>query len=79
MARDGGGFAAVLDDRVGHVLAAVELAARDDHVGTLLGQQFGDGLTDATAGAGDESDFAVEVEQLSLGHGFSLLWAAGVQ
>jgi len=29
-------------------------------VGVLLGQQFGDGFTNATAGAGDEGDPAVE-------------------
>ncbi|MNG21819.1 hypothetical protein D3C84_1062270 [compost metagenome] len=73
MAGNGGGLAAGGDDGVGDVLAAFELAARHDHVGALLGQQFGDGFTDATAGAGDESDLAVEVEQLSLGHGIPLL------
>ncbi|MCY1180435.1 hypothetical protein D9M73_208770 [compost metagenome] len=72
MAGDGGGLAAGGDDGVGDVLAAFKLAAGDDHVGALLGQQFGDGFTDATAGAGDESDLAVEVEQLSLGHGIPL-------
>jgi len=51
------------DVDVGDVLAAVEFAAGDDHVGTLLGQQFGDGFTDATAGAGDESVLAAEVER----------------
>ncbi len=73
VAGHGCGLAAGGGDGVGDVLAAFELAARDDHMGALLGKQFGDGFTDATAGTGDESDFAVEVEQLSLGHGFPLL------
>ena len=42
-------------------------------MGTLLGQQVGDGLADATAGAGDESDLAVEVEQVGLGHAVFLV------
>jgi len=42
---------------------AVEFAVGDDHVGALLGQQFGDDFTDATAGAGDESVLATEVER----------------
>jgi hypothetical protein len=41
-------------------------------VSALLGQQLGDGFTDAAAGTGNESDLAVEVEQLSLGHGVPL-------
>src|SRR5690606_4614942 len=68
MAGDGGGLAAFRDDGVGHGLAAFDLAARDDHMGTLLGQQSGDGFADAAAGAGNESDLAVEVEQVGLGH-----------
>ena len=69
MAGDGGGLAAVGDDRIGHVLATFELAARDDHMGALLGQQLGNGLADTAAGAGNKGDLAVEVEQLGLGHG----------
>ncbi|MNE52835.1 hypothetical protein D3C80_1475270 [compost metagenome] len=72
MAGDRGGLAAVGNDRVGDALAAVDLATRYDHVGALLGQQLGDGLADAAAGAGDEGDLAVEVEQLGLGHGLFL-------
>jgi len=70
MAGDRGGLATVGDDGVGDFLAVVDLAAGNDDMGALLGQQFGDGFTDATAGAGNEGDLAVEVEQLGLGHGF---------
>ncbi|MNN62446.1 hypothetical protein D3C81_1777470 [compost metagenome] len=42
-------------------------------MGALLGQQVGDGFADAATGAGNEGDFAVEVEQVSLGHGLFLV------
>jgi len=47
----------------------LDLAAGDDHMGTLLGEQLGDGFADAAAGAGNEGDLAVKVEQGGLGHG----------
>ncbi|MCY1551506.1 hypothetical protein D9M68_878420 [compost metagenome] len=73
MAGDGGGLATLCDDGVGNGLAALDLAAGNDHVGALLGQQLGDGFTDAAAGAGNEGDLAVEVEQSGLGHGVPLV------
>ncbi|WP_446730913.1 hypothetical protein [Pseudomonas sp. SST3] len=41
-------------------------------MGALLGQQLGDGFTDATAGAGNKRNLAIEVEQVGLGHEGSL-------
>ncbi|MNP33309.1 hypothetical protein D3C76_1265410 [compost metagenome] len=61
------------NDRLGDLLAAVQLAAGDDHVGALLGQQVGNGFTDAAAGAGNEGDLAVKVEQVGLGHAVFLV------
>ena len=44
-------------------------------MGALLGQQFGDGLTDAATGSGNKCNFAIKVEQLSPGHVDSLVVA----
>ena len=62
-----------IGEAIAHLLATVELAAGHDHMGTLLGQQVGNGLANAAAGTGDESDLAVEVEQVSLGHAVFLV------
>ncbi len=59
MAGDRSGLAARGVDGLGNRLAAIELATGNDHVSTLLGQQFGDGFTDAPAGAGYEGNLAV--------------------
>src|SRR5690606_21557760 len=71
VAGDRSGLAAGSVDGVGNRLATVDLAAGNDHVRALLGQQLGDGFADAAAGAGNEGDLAVEVEQVGLGHTFS--------
>ena len=68
----GRSLAARCNDGVGDCLAVFDLTAGDDHVRTLLGQQLGDGFADAAAGAGYQSYFAVEVEQLGLLHGLIL-------
>ena len=73
------GLTAVSDDGIRDFLAVVDLAARNDDVSALLGQQFGNGLADTTAGAGNESDLAVEVEQLGLGHGLFLSYERPVR
>ncbi|MNE86801.1 hypothetical protein D3C80_1839330 [compost metagenome] len=73
MAGNRRGLAAGGDDGVGDLLAAVELAAGNDHMGALLGQQVGNRLADAATGTGNKGDLAVEVEQLGLGHGLFLV------
>ncbi len=77
MTGDGGGFAAFGDDGIGDMLATFKLAARNNHMGALLGQQLGNGFADATAGTGNKGDLAVEVEQLGLGHGYFPCFSRG--
>ena len=72
MAGNGRGLATFGNDRIGYWLAALKFTARDNHMGPLLGQQFGDGFTDAAAGTGNKGDFAIKVEQLGPGHADSL-------
>ena len=72
MAGNGRGLATFGNDRIGYWLAALKFTARDNHMGPLLGQQFGDGFTDAATGTGNKGDFAIKVEQLGPGHGGSL-------
>ena len=72
MTRDCSGLAAVCNDCVGDGLTPVDFATGHDDMGALLCQQAGNGLTDPATGAGNESDFAVEVEELGSGHVFSL-------
>src|SRR5690606_36622666 len=69
MAADGGRLAALVADGLDHRLAALHLAAGDDHMGALLRQQAGNGFADPPAGAGNEGDLAVEVVQVALVHG----------
>ncbi len=42
-------------------------------MGPLLCEQVGDGLADASAGAGNKGNLAVEVEQVGLGHAVFLV------
>ena len=56
------GAEALVADGLCDGLAPFGLAAGTDHVRAMLGQQVGDGLTDAAAGPGDEGDAAREVE-----------------
>ena len=56
--------AAVSGDGIGHHPAAVGPAAGDDDLGTMCGEQFGNGLADAAAGARDEGDFAIKAEDV---------------
>src|SRR5690606_763337 len=73
VAGHGSGLAAFGANRLGHRLAALRLAAGDDHMGALLGEQARNGFADAAAGAGNEGDLAVQVEQVGLVHGVFLL------
>src|SRR5690554_2493731 len=70
VAGEGLGTTAVFTDAAGHGFTAVNLAAADNHVGTVMGQCAGDALADATAGTGDQGDFASQVEQVYVAHGF---------
>ena len=62
------GLAAASDDGFGNVLAALELAAGDDHMCTLLRQQVCNRFANASAGPGNKSDLALKVEQVGLRH-----------
>src|SRR3546814_9238221 len=45
--------------------AGVGLAAGDDDPGALIGHRLGDGAANASGGAGDDGDFAGEVEEVA--------------
>jgi hypothetical protein len=50
-------------DDVGHLVAGVLLARRDDDLGAVLGHALGDGAADAARRAGDHGHLATQVEQ----------------
>jgi hypothetical protein len=57
------GVAAVLADAAGYLLAGVRLAAGDHDFGAEARHQLRRGSADAAAGAGDDGDFAGEIER----------------
>jgi hypothetical protein len=58
----GDGLAAACVDLFGDAGQAVDLARGEDDLGAMAGETLGDGLTDATAGAGDDGNFAGKLE-----------------
>src|SRR3546814_11942221 len=62
---DGGAFAVLGVDGLGGFGAGVGLAAGDDDPGALIGHRLGDGAANASGGAGDDGDFAGEVEEVA--------------
>ena len=63
----GGPAPAATVDRVRHGIAGLLPARRNDDVGAVLSERFGDRLSDASGGAGDERAFTAEVKES--GHG----------
>jgi len=64
VAGDGFGFAAVVADGLGDDgFAAVDLAAGDDDVGALFGEQLGDFFADAAARAGYQGDASGQIKR----------------
>src|SRR5207245_8743419 len=68
VARDGYGdflrLAVFRVDLLGHPLASVGLAARNDDLGAVFGHAFGDRLADALCGSSDKGDLAGKIEQV---------------
>ena len=53
--------------------AAFDVAEAEGDVGAGMGKRPGDGFTEAAGGAGDECDFAAEIETGQVGHD-GILW-----